>query len=175
MRALFGMSLAALGVVYGDIGTSPLYAVNEIFFGRANLIFSQLDILGVVSIIFWALTLTVSIKYVLMVLRADSEGEGGVFALFSLIKTNKVRNTFTKILTVLLIIAAGLLLGDGIITPAISVVSAVEGLKVATSTFNAYIVPITIAILTALFLIQSAGTHTTHHKIKTAHENGHDF
>ena len=160
MRALFGMSLAALGVVYGDIGTSPLYAVNEIFFGRANLIFSQLDILGVVSIIFWALTLTVSIKYVLMVLRADSEGEGGVFALFSLIKTNKVRNTFTKILTVLLIIAAGLLLGDGIITPAISVVSAVEGLKVATSTFNAYIVPITIAILTALFLIQSAGTHT---------------
>jgi len=159
MKALFGMSLAALGVVYGDIGTSPLYAVNEIFFGRAGKLFSQMDILGVISIIFWALTLTVSIKYVLMVLRADSEGEGGVFALFSLIQNNKVSNAFTKILTVLLIIAAGLLLGDGIITPAISVVSAVEGLKVATTTFNAYIVPITIAILTGLFLIQSAGTH----------------
>ena len=159
MKGLFGMSLAALGVVYGDIGTSPLYAVNEIFFGKARQFITQADVLGVVSIIFWALTLTVSIKYVLMVLRADSEGEGGVFALFSLIQNNKNKNKFTKILTILLIIAAGLLLGDGIITPAISVVSAVEGLKVATSTFNSLIVPITIAILTGLFFIQSSGTH----------------
>jgi KUP system potassium uptake protein len=159
MKALLGMSLAALGVVYGDIGTSPLYSVNEIFFGHARHFIGKGDVLGVISIIFWALTLTVSVKYVLMVLRADSEGEGGVFALFSLIQNNKVKNGFTKILTILLIIAAGLLLGDGIITPAISVVSAVEGLKVATSTFNAYIVPITLAILTGLFLIQSSGTH----------------
>lgn len=159
MKALLGMSLAALGVVYGDIGTSPLYAVNEIFFGHAKESISRGDILGVISIVFWALTLTVSIKYVLIVLRADSEGEGGVFALFSLLQGSKKNNRFTVILSTLLIIAAGLLLGDGIITPAISVVSAVEGLKVATSTFNAYIVPITIAILTGLFLIQSSGTH----------------
>jgi KUP system potassium uptake protein len=159
MKSLLGMSLAALGVVYGDIGTSPLYAVNEIFFGHARHFIGKSDVLGVISIVFWALTLTVSIKYVLMVLRADSEGEGGVFALFSLILNSKKDNKFTKILSTLLIIAAGLLLGDGIITPAISVVSAVEGLKVATSTFNAYIVPITIAILTGLFLIQSSGTH----------------
>lgn len=159
MRALLGMSLAALGVVYGDIGTSPLYAVNEIFFGHAREAISRGDVLGIISIVFWALTLTVSIKYVLMVLRADSDGEGGVFALFSLIQNSAVNNRFTKILSTLLIIAAGLLLGDGIITPAISVVSAIEGLKVMTTTFNPYIVPITIAILTGLFLIQSSGTH----------------
>jgi len=159
MKGLFGMSLAALGVVYGDIGTSPLYAVNEIFFGRAKNMIVQADVLGIMSVIFWALTLTVTLKYVLLVLRADSEGEGGVFALFSLIQNNKVKNTFTKILTILLIIAAGLLLGDGIITPAISVISAVEGLKVATSTFDPFIVPLTIGILTGLFFIQSSGTH----------------
>lgn len=159
MKSLLGMSLAALGVVYGDIGTSPLYSVNEIFFGRAKEFIGRGDVLGIISIVFWALTLTVSIKYVLMVLRADSEGEGGVFALFSLLQGSKKNNKFTAILSTLLIIAAGLLLGDGIITPAISVISAVEGLKVATSTFNAYIVPITIAILTGLFLIQSSGTH----------------
>jgi len=159
MNALLSMSLAALGVVYGDIGTSPLYAINEIFFGHAREALSRADVLGVISIVFWALTLTVSVKYVLMVLNADSDGEGGVFALFSIIQNNKVKNQFTKLLSLLLIIAAGLLLGDGIITPAISVVSAIEGLKVATPTFNAYIVPITIAILTGLFLIQQFGTH----------------
>ncbi|MCX6732004.1 MAG: KUP/HAK/KT family potassium transporter, partial [Candidatus Roizmanbacteria bacterium] len=150
---------SALGVVYGDIGTSPLYAVNEIFFGRARNVINQGDVLGLISIIFWALTLTVAIKYVILVLQADSEGEGGVFALFSLIRNNKKKNAFTKILITLLIIAAGLLLGDGIITPAISVVSAVEGLKVATSALNSFIVPITILILTGLFFIQSSGTH----------------
>ena len=159
MKALFGMSLAALGVVYGDIGTSPLYAVNEIFFGRAGKLFTRPDILGIISIIFWILTLIVTIKYVSIVLNADSEGEGGVFSLYSLVKNSKVDNTYARFLLMLFIIASGLLLGDGIITPAISVVSAVEGLKVATSAFNAYIVPITIIILTGLFLIQSAGTH----------------
>jgi KUP system potassium uptake protein len=153
------MSLAALGVVYGDIGTSPLYAINEIFFGRAHGQITQGDVLGIISIVFWALTLTVSLKYVILVLRADSEGEGGVFALFSLIKNHKITNKFASLLGVLLIIAAGLLLGDGIITPAISVISAVEGLKVATATFTPYIVPLTIAILTGLFLIQQFGTH----------------
>ncbi|MCX6731324.1 MAG: KUP/HAK/KT family potassium transporter, partial [Candidatus Roizmanbacteria bacterium] len=155
MKGLLGMSLAALGVVYGDIGTSPLYAVNEIFFGRARESLVHGDILGIISIIFWILTLIVTIKYISIVLNADSEGEGGVFSLYSLIQNSKVNNTYTKLLIVLFIIASGLLLGDGIITPAISVVSAVEGLKVITSTFDAYIVPITIVILTGLFLIQS--------------------
>lgn len=159
MKALLGMSLAALGVVYGDIGTSPLYAMNEIFFGHAKHSIGRPDILGVISIVFWVITLIVTVKYVAIVLNADSDGEGGVFSLYSLVQNSKVNNGFTKLLITLFIIASGLLLGDGIITPAISVVSAVEGLKVATSTFNAYIVPITIVILTGLFLIQSSGTH----------------
>lgn len=159
MKILFGMSLAALGVVYGDIGTSPLYAINEIFFGHARHSIGRGDILGVISIVFWVITLIVTVKYVSIVLNADSEGEGGVFSLYSLIQGSKVNTGYTRLLITLFIIASGLLLGDGIITPAISVVSAVEGLKVATSTFNAYIVPITIAILTGLFLIQSSGTH----------------
>lgn len=159
MKALFGMSLAALGVVYGDIGTSPLYAVNEIFFGRAQHEIGRSDILGITSIIFWVITLIVTIKYISIVLNADSDGEGGVFSLYSLIQKSKVNNRFTQLLITLFIIASGLLLGDGIITPAISVVSAVEGLKVATSALDAYIVPITIVILTGLFFIQSSGTH----------------
>lgn len=159
MKALLGMSLAALGVVYGDIGTSPLYAMNEIFFGHAKHSIGHQDILGVISIVFWVITLIVTVKYVAIVLNADSDGEGGIFSLYSLVQNSNVNNRFTRLLITLFIIASGLLLGDGIITPAISVVSAVEGLKVATSTFNAYIVPITIAILTGLFLIQSSGTH----------------
>lgn len=159
MKTLLGMSLAALGVVYGDIGTSPLYAMNEIFFGRARQFIGRSDILGVISIVFWVITLVVTVKYVIIVLNADSEGEGGVFALYSLVQNSKISNRFTQLLLTLFLIASGLLLGDGIITPAISVISAVEGLKVATTTFNAYIVPITIAILTGLFFIQSSGTH----------------
>lgn len=159
MKALLGMSLAALGVVYGDIGTSPLYAMNEIFFGHAKHSVGRQDVLGVISIVFWVITLIVTIKYVLIVLNADSDGEGGVFSLYSLVQGSKANNMFTHLLITLFIIASGLLLGDGIITPAISVVSAVEGLKVATTALNAYIVPITIAILTGLFFIQSSGTH----------------
>lgn len=159
MKALLGMSLAALGVVYGDIGTSPLYAMNEIFFGHAKNFIGKEDILGVISIVFWVITLIVSVKYIALVLNADSEGEGGVFSLYSLVQHSGIKTRFTQLLITLFIIASGLLLGDGIITPAISVISAVEGLRVLTSTFNAYIVPITIAILTGLFLIQSSGTH----------------
>lgn len=159
MNTLFSHSFSALGVVYGDIGTSPLYAINEIFFGRAADKIGQTDILGIISVVFWALTLTISINYVLLVLRADSEGEGGVFALLSLIRQSKVVNKFTALLGILLVIAAGLLLGDGMITPAISVVSAVEGLKVSTNAFAPYVVPITIVILTGLFIIQQFGTH----------------
>jgi KUP system potassium uptake protein len=159
MKALLLMSLSALGVVYGDIGTSPLYAVNEIFFGHAKHDLGRGDAIGVISLMFWILTLIVTVKYISIVLNADSDGEGGVFSLYSLIQKTKANNRFTKLLITLFIIASGLLLGDGIITPAISVVSAVEGLKVATTTLNPYIVPITIAILTGLFLIQQFGTH----------------
>jgi KUP system potassium uptake protein len=159
MKGLFGMSLAALGVVYGDIGTSPLYAVNEIFFGHARHELAKGDVFGVISIIFWVLTLIVAVKYISIVMNADNSGEGGVFSLYSLVKKTKVDNKFTKILITLFIIASGLLLGDGIITPAISVVSAVEGIKVITSSLSAYVVPITIVIITGLFMIQQFGTH----------------
>ncbi len=152
---LLFLSLAALGVVYGDIGTSPLYSINEIYHHVEKGI-THADILGFISIVFWALTIIVSFKYIIFVLRADHEGEGGVFALYSLIRELTIKSKV--VLSGLLILAAGLLFGDGIITPAISVISAVEGLKVATTTFDPYIIPITIAILSGLFFIQKNGT-----------------
>ncbi len=150
------MALGALGVVYGDIGTSPLYAVNEMFFGGEHLTVDKLNVLGAISLIFWALTLIISIKYIVFVLRADNQGEGGVFALFGLLHKNKKK--FALIVSGLLMFGAGLLYGDGIITPAISVLSAVEGLKIATTSLEPYIIPITVVILTLLFLVQSKGT-----------------
>jgi KUP system potassium uptake protein len=150
------LSIASLGVVFGDIGTSPLYAVREIFLGHALPNYSTSDIIGVISVVFWALTLIITIKYVIFVLRADNDGEGGVFALYGLIDQLGKKKNLT--ISGLLIFASGLLLGDGIITPAISVISAVEGLKVMTPVFEPYVVPITIAILTGLFSIQSKGT-----------------
>lgn len=155
-KALLLLSLGALGVVYGDIGTSPLYAINEMFFGHAHIQRQPDSILGVISLVFWAITIIISFKYVVYVLRADNDGEGGVFALVGLLTKKNLRAY--QIIIPLLIFAAGLLYGDGIITPAISVLSAIEGLKVATHTFEPYIVPITIAILTGLFMIQSKGT-----------------
>ena len=155
-HALFLLTLGALGVVYGDIGTSPLYAIKEIFFGQAIRHFTSTDVLGAISLVFWALTLVVAFKYVFVVMRADYEGEGGVFALYGLIRELK-KKAYLPLLT-LLVIAAGLLYGDGIITPAISVISSVEGLSLVTKFFDPYIVPITIAILTGLFFIQSKGT-----------------
>ncbi len=152
-----GLTLGALGVVYGDIGTSPLYAANEIFFGHAHVQPTKQAILSIISLILWTLIMVVAVKYVAFVLRADNEGEGGTFALFALLKRWKTRSTAA--LAVILIIAAGLLYGDGTITPAISVLSAVEGLKVATPTFEPYIIPITLTILTGLFAVQSRGTH----------------
>lgn len=155
------LAFGALGVVYGDIGTSPLYAVKEIFFGPHSRSFFEesnnpINILGVISLVFWSLTVIVTLKYILLVLRADSEGEGGVFALYSLLEKKKLPGR--AILASILILAAGLLFGDGVITPAISVISAVEGMNVVTSAFAPYVVPITIAILSGLFFIQSYGT-----------------
>ena len=158
MFRTIALSLSALGVVYGDIGTSPLYAINEIFFGSGRVALNSLDILGSISLIFWALTIVISFKYVFYVLRADNEGEGGVFALYSLISKTSGNKKMRLLVGSLLIFAAGLLFGDGIITPAISVISAVEGLKMITTSLESYIVPLTIVILTGLFLIQSKGT-----------------
>jgi KUP system potassium uptake protein len=153
---LAGLSFGALGIVFGDIGTSPLYAVNEIFFGRAHPAQSATNILSLISLVLWSLILVVAFKYVFWVLRADNEGEGGVFALFALLKAHKTKVILA--VSSLLIIAAGLLFGDGIITPAISVLSAVEGLKVVSPGLEPFIIPVTLAILTGLFAIQSRGT-----------------
>lgn len=155
-RGLLFLSLAALGVVYGDIGTSPLYAINQVFFGLGKATTSFADVLGGISLVTWSLTLLIAIKYVIFVLKADNKGEGGVFALYGLLDQLKSRSKW--IFIALLIIAAGLLFGDGIITPAISVISSIEGLSVVTTAFNPYIVPLTLVILTGLFLIQSKGT-----------------
>ncbi len=148
--------LGALGVVYGDIGTSPLYAINQLFFGRGSTGTTPEIVYGGVGLVVWALTIIVAIKYIIFVLAADHDNEGGVFALLSLINKNK--RTGTAVVIMLLILAAGLLFGDGMITPAISVISAVEGLEVATGAFHPYIIPLTIIILTALFAAQYKGT-----------------
>lgn len=150
------LAVAALGIVYGDIGTSPLYVINEIFFGKNNLQLNSEIITGGISLVIWALTIVVTIKYLIFVLRADNDGQGGVFALYGLL--NKIKTKAVVLLMAVLLLTAGLLFGDGIITPAISVLSAVEGLKIATPFFDHYVVLITILILTGLFSIQSKGT-----------------
>lgn len=155
-KSLWFSSLIALGVVYGDIGTSPLYTMSQIFFGHGNVALTSTNILGGVGAVLWALTLVVTVKYVIFVLRAEYQGEGGIFALLGILKG--VSKKAVAIVSVLLILAAGLLFGDGIITPAISVLSAVEGLKVLAPSLASFVVPITILILTALFAVQYKGT-----------------
>jgi KUP system potassium uptake protein len=150
------LALGALGVVFGDIGTSPLYSFNEIFFGIGGVKPTRENVLSCVSLVIWALTVVVGLKYVVLVLRADNDGEGGVFALYGLLH-KKTKRSISLLLAVLLL-AAGLIFGDGVITPAISVLSAVEGLRVATPMFDGAVVPITIVILTLLFMIQFKGT-----------------
>ncbi len=150
------LSLSALGVVYGDIGTSPLYALRECFHGEHSVAANPANILGVLSLIFWALILVISLKYLVLILRADNHGEGGILALMELVVPSKGRSR-TAVIAVGLF-GAALLYGDGTITPAISVLSAVEGLQVATKVFDPYIIPITLAILLALFSFQYRGT-----------------
>jgi len=145
-----------LGIVYGDIGTSPLYAMDALFLGRAGGARAPADVLGGVSLVIWTITLIVAIKYALLVLRAQNDGEGGVFALYGLLHEHKKRGTTLLLWTLML--GAGLLFGDGIITPAISVLSAVEGLQVGTPALGNTVIPITIGLLTALFAIQFKGT-----------------
>lgn len=158
-RQLFMLSLTALGVVYGDIGTSPLYALRECFLGLHRYPPTEVNILGVLSLIFWALVLIVSVKYLVFVMRADNRGEGGILALLALLKPWRSQpGRHRTMLAALGLFGAALLYGDGVITPAISVLSAVEGLTVATPVLNAYVLPATITILVILFLLQKRGT-----------------
>jgi KUP system potassium uptake protein len=159
-RQLAALSLGALGVVYGDIGTSPLYALKECFHGLHGIEPTREHVLGVLSLIFYSLTLIISIKYLIFVMRADNKGEGGILALMALVSQQPAaRRRSRAVLITLGLFGAALLYGDGMITPAISVLSAVEGLTVATHLFEPVVIPTTIAILLGLFLIQRHGTH----------------
>lgn len=157
-RHLPALSLAALGVVYGDIGTSPLYALRECFYGTHAVAATPANILGVLSLIFWSLIFVISIKYLVFILRADNQGEGGVLALTALITPVRSFAQGSRWLIMLGLFGAALLYGDGMITPAISVLSAVEGIEIATPLLKPYVIPITIVILIALFQIQRRGT-----------------
>ena len=157
-HGLPALMLGAIGVVYGDIGTSPLYAMKESFIGPHPLAVDPLHIFGVVSLIFWSLMLVVTAKYVLVAMRADNKGEGGSFALLALISRNLGEKRWTVGLVVLGVLAAALFYGDAMITPAISVLSAVEGLAVVQASLEPLVVPIAIVILIGLFLVQHRGT-----------------
>jgi KUP system potassium uptake protein len=161
-----GLALAALGVVFGDIGTSPLYALRECFAGTHGMTLTRPHVLGVLSLFFWSLVLVVSVKYIGFVMRADNKGEGGILALLSLAFPERrgaiqgPRLT-AKVMVALGLFGAALLYGDGVITPAVSVLGAVEGLKVLAPNLTSWVVPITSAvILTALFMAQRVGTGT---------------
>ncbi|MEO5894531.1 MAG: potassium transporter Kup [Vicinamibacterales bacterium] len=159
-KYLAGLTVGALGVVYGDIGTSPLYALRECFHGAHGIEPTRDNVLGVLSLIFWSLTLIISIKYLIFVMRADNEGEGGILALMALVsKQPEGKDRHTRPMLIALgLFGAALLYGDGMITPAVSVLGAIEGVNVATTLFEPYIVPIAIVILVTLFAIQSRGT-----------------
>ena len=158
-RATAGLTLLALGIVYGDIGTSPLYAVKETFNPEHGIPLTAGSILGGVSAIFWALMVVVTLKYVLLVLRANNRGEGGIMALLALATTSiGDRPRLGTALLAIGVFGASLFYGDAVLTPAISVLSAVEGLEVGTSAFKPYVVPISTGILIGLFLIQKHGT-----------------
>ncbi len=154
------LCLLALGVVYGDIGTSPLYALRECFHGPHAVAVNAANVLGVLSLIFWSLMLLISVKYLILLLRADNKGEGGILAMLALLAGHKAKRRVVREWFILMIglFGAALLYGDGMITPAISVLSAIEGLEVATPFFQPYIIPITIVILVALFMVQRHGT-----------------
>ncbi|TIV73808.1 MAG: potassium transporter Kup, partial [Mesorhizobium sp.] len=151
------LMLGALGVVYGDIGTSPIYAFREALHASSGGdVANRADILGVLSLIIWSLTITVTVKYIMFVLRADNRGEGGVLSLMAL-----ARGTFPTRSAIVLgigIVGASLFFGDAVITPAISVLSAVEGMNVVTPAFQPYVVPLTLLILAVLFAVQRFGT-----------------
>src|SRR5579859_6843880 len=159
-RYLARLALLALGVVYGDIGTSPLYAIREAFNAQHCIPVTPGNVFGVLSLIFWSLIVIVTIKYHVVIIRADNKGEGGVLALMALVNGSRVARGLTPrhIMIILGIFGAALLYADGALTPAISVLSAVEGLEVATPALVTWVIPITLMILVGLFLLQSRGT-----------------
>ncbi len=161
---LFMLALGALGVVYGDIGTSPLYTLKECLHAAGGKAVSAEDLFGILSLMVWSLVLVVTVKYLIFVMQADHHGEGGIFALLALVPENiredpKQRGRVTAI-SFMAVVGAALLYGDGVITPAISVLSAVEGLTVANESFKLVVVPLTCVILIGLFAIQKRGTGT---------------
>src|SRR5262245_16057943 len=155
----WGLMLGALGVVFGDIGTSPLYAMKECFSPASphHIPASSANVLGILSLIFWSLALVVTLKYLSFIMRADNEGKGGILALLALLP-QKGLGVAQGGLVLLVLFGASLLSGEGVITPAISVLSAVEGLEVATVKLKPIVLPLTCAILIALFAIQKRGT-----------------
>nr|CAX83915.1 Probable potassium transport system protein kup [uncultured bacterium] len=156
---LLALSLAAIGVVFGDIGTSPLYAIKESFSHEHGIPRSPDNVLGILSLIFWSLTVVVTIKYVLFIMRADNRGEGGIMALLSLVqRPSQMNPRFRSLLVAMGIFGASLFYGDSFITPAISVLSAVEGLEIFTPALHPFIVPISLFVLLVLFVFQSMGT-----------------
>jgi KUP system potassium uptake protein len=159
-RYLVRLAVLALGVVYGDIGTSPLYALREAFHGQHGIPVSPANVLGVLSLVFWSLIIVVTIKYHVVIIRADNKGEGGVLALMALVQGSRVARGLTpsRIMIVLGIFGAALLYADGALTPAISVMSAVEGIELATPALHPWVIPLTLVILIGLFLFQSRGT-----------------
>ncbi len=154
--SLATLTIGAAGIVFGGIGTSPLYALDQLFLAHGGVTLTTDNVLGGLSLVIWALTIIVAVKYALLVLRADNDGEGGLFALYGLLHTYKNRGLMVFLWALML--GAGLLFGDGIITPAISVLSALEGLRVATPALTPLVVPVTVVLLTVLFTIQAKGT-----------------
>jgi KUP system potassium uptake protein len=153
------LTLAAIGMVYGDIGTSPLYTMKEVFSKEHGLVLDRPNLLGVVSLIFWGLTIIVSLKYVTLVLRANNRGEGGIMALTALAMSAVKHKPHWQYPVMLLgLMGAALFFGDGVITPAISVLSAIEGLEVAAPALHSYIMPLAVAVLVALYMFQKRGT-----------------
>src|SRR5215210_1067296 len=154
------LSLGALGIVFGDIGTSPLYALQTVFAADNHAVRpTETSVYGVISLVFWSITVIVSIKYIALIMRADNDGEGGIMALIALLRESGLtRATAPAALVALGIFGASLFYGDGMITPAISVLSAVEGIEVAAPSLEAWVVPIALAILTGLFAVQRFGT-----------------
>jgi len=153
------LAVGALGVVFGDIGTSPLYALKEVFAGTHHPVpISESNVLGVLSLVFWALMLIVTVKYVIFIMRADNKGEGGIMALMALVVHAEPGPRRARFLMLLGLAGAALFYGDGTITPAVSVLSAIEGLEVATPAFKPFVIPLTLLVLTGLFLVQKWGT-----------------
>jgi len=157
-RRILLLSLSALGIVYGDIGTSPIYALRECFHGSHPFPPTETNVLGVLSLIFWALMIIISLKYLLFVMRADNHGEGGILALLALLAPWRDHSRMSRVLLFVGLFGAALLYGDGAITPAISVLSAVEGLEIAAPGLKPYVLPITISVLVLLFRFQKRGT-----------------